>query len=192
MLYNPDAAVCTGAMGIECLDGLYSYAVILTRHETEAEDLVQETYGRAVEAIGRLPAGSNPKVWLFTILRTVWRNKLRQWRNAPQTIAIKVGNRLADSISEPSNDSHNLNVLANSLLCDEPLQQETEQMRAAIQKLSAEYGEIILLRDHEDFSYLEIASILECPVVTVMSHLWNARTELRALLAARLTGSDAS
>jgi RNA polymerase sigma-70 factor (ECF subfamily) len=192
MLSNPNGAARADAMGIEYFDRLYSYALVLTRNQAEAEDLVLETYGRAMEAIGRLPAGSNLKGWLFTILRSVWIKKLRQWRNAAQMAAIKEGNRVADSISEPSNDSHDLYVLANSLLSDEPLQQETEQIRAAIQKLPVEYREIILLREYEDLSYLEIASVLECPVVTVMSRLWNARTKLRALLAARLTGSDAS
>jgi RNA polymerase sigma-70 factor (ECF subfamily) len=65
-------------MGIEYLDGLYSYALVLTRNQAEAEDLVLETYGRAMEAIGRLPAGSNLKGWLFTILRSVWIKKLRE------------------------------------------------------------------------------------------------------------------
>jgi hypothetical protein len=52
-------------IGVECLDGLYSYALVLTRNHAEAEDLVQETYVRAVQAVGRLRAGSNLKGWLF-------------------------------------------------------------------------------------------------------------------------------
>jgi RNA polymerase sigma-70 factor (ECF subfamily) len=53
-------------MGIEYLDGLYGYAMALTRNHARAEDLVQETYVRAIPAMGRLRTGSNIKGWLFT------------------------------------------------------------------------------------------------------------------------------
>jgi RNA polymerase sigma-70 factor (ECF subfamily) len=67
---------------------------------------------------------------------------------------------------------------------------ETEQVRAAIQKLPVEFREIILLREYEDLSYLEIASVLDCPVGTVMSRLGRARAKLRALLSEKLKVSD--
>jgi RNA polymerase sigma-70 factor (ECF subfamily) len=86
----------------------------------------------------------------------------------------------ADSIVEPSKDSHDLYV---SKL-------EAEQVRTAIQELPAEFREIILLREYEDLSYQEIASVLGCPVGTVMSRLGRARAKLRRLLAATLKGSD--
>src|SRR5258708_40326357 len=76
-------------MGIEYLDGLYGYAMALTRNHARAEDLVQETYVRAIPAMGRLRTGSNIKGWLFTILRNVWLNQLRKWRNGPQMIEIE-------------------------------------------------------------------------------------------------------
>src|SRR5262244_2936792 len=62
----------------EYLDGLYSYALVLSRNRTEAEDLVQETCLRALRAMGRLRSDSNIKSWLFTILRNIWLNQLRQ------------------------------------------------------------------------------------------------------------------
>ena len=80
-----------GTMGIEYLDGLYSYALVLTRNHAEAEDLVQETYVRAMQAMERLRAGSNIKGWLFTILKNIWLNQLRKRRNGPQMIEIEVG-----------------------------------------------------------------------------------------------------
>ena len=58
------------AAGIEHIDGLYSYALVLTRNRSEAEDLLQETYVRALGAMGRLRTGSNVKSWLFTIIGT--------------------------------------------------------------------------------------------------------------------------
>jgi RNA polymerase sigma-70 factor (ECF subfamily) len=165
-------------MYIENIDGLYSYALILTRNHAEAEDLVQETYLRAIQAMGRMRADSNVKGWLFTILRNVWFNQLRKRRNGPQMIEIGVGDDAAGNIAEPSKDAHDLYVS----------KMEAEQVRAAIQELSLDFREIILLREYEELSYQEIADVLDCPVGTVMSRLGRARTKLRTLLAATLTG----
>jgi RNA polymerase sigma-70 factor, ECF subfamily len=65
-------------------------------------------------------------------------------------------------------------------------------VRAAIQELPADFREIILLREYEDLSYQEIASVLDCPIGTVMSRLGRARAKLRPLLSARLIGSESS
>jgi RNA polymerase sigma-70 factor (ECF subfamily) len=54
MTWNHDGAGCADATGLEYLEGLYSYAMVLTRNHAEAEDLVQETYVRAIQAMGRL------------------------------------------------------------------------------------------------------------------------------------------
>jgi RNA polymerase sigma-70 factor (ECF subfamily) len=167
-------------MYIENIDGLYSYAMILTRNQAEAEDLVQETYVRAIPAMGSLRDGSNMKGWLFTILRNVWFNQLRKWRNAPQMTEIQVKDGDADSFAEPSKDSHDLYVS----------KMEAERVRAAIQELPVDFREIILLREYEDLSYREIASVLDCPVGTVMSRLGRARAKLRIVLAPIFKGSD--
>jgi RNA polymerase sigma-70 factor, ECF subfamily len=63
---------------------------------------------------------------------------------------------------------------------------EAEQVRTAVQELPVEFREIILLREYEDLSYLEIASVLDCPVGTVMSRLGRARAKLRAALSETL------
>jgi RNA polymerase sigma-70 factor (ECF subfamily) len=182
MSWNHDGAGQADATGIEHLDGLYRYAMILSRNHAEAEDLVQETYVRAIQAMGRLRADSNVKSWLFTILRNIWFNQLRKRRNGPQMVEIEDGNGdgVANSIVEPSKNSHDLYVS----------KMETEQVRAAIQELPVESREIILLREYEDLSYQEIASVLDCPVGTVMSRLGRARAKLRALLSKTLKMSD--
>ena len=92
-------------------------------------------------------------------------------------IGTGVEDGVADSIAEPSKDSHDLYV---SKL-------EAEQVRAAIQKLPLDFQEIILLREYEELSYQEIASVLDCPVGTVMSRLGRARAKLRTLLATKQT-----
>ena len=168
------------ASGVGYLNGLYSYALVLTRNHTEADELVQETYVRAMQAMGRLRAGSNMKGWLFTILRNVWFNQLRKWRNAPQMVEIDVWDDVVNSVVEPSKDSYDLYVS----------KVEAEQVRTAIEELSVEFREIILLREYEDLSYVEIANVLDCPVGTVMSRLGRARAKLRAALSEPLKKSN--
>ncbi len=174
MSLNHDGAGQTQMMGIEYLDGLYSYAMVLTRNHAEAEDLVQETYARAIPAMHRLRSNSNTKGWLFIILKNIWFNQLRKRRNGPQIIEIDVGDGVANNIKEPSKNSHDLYVS----------KVEGEQVRAAIHKLPVEFREVILLREYEDLSYREIASILHCPLGTVMSRLGRARAKLLTLLTA--------
>jgi RNA polymerase sigma-70 factor (ECF subfamily) len=185
MSWNNTVAGQTSAMGIEYLDyldGLYSYALVLTRNQTEAEDLVQETYMRAMQAMRRLRADSNIKGWLFTILRNIWFNQLRKRRNGPQMIEMEGEESVANSIVEPSRNSYDLYVN----------KWEAEQVRAAIQELSVEFREIILLREYEDLSYREIANVLHCPIGTVMSRLGRARANLRTLLTVTLKRSGPS
>src|SRR5271156_4952138 len=110
MSWNHDGKGQSKTTGVEYLDGLYSYAMVLTRNHAEAEDLVQETYVRAMQAIGRLRAGSNIKGWLFTILRNVWFNQLRKWRNGPQMVGIEGGDGVVNNIVEPSKNSYDLYV----------------------------------------------------------------------------------
>jgi RNA polymerase sigma-70 factor (ECF subfamily) len=161
-------------IGIEYLDGLYGYAMVLTRNYPETEDLVQETYVRAIQAMGRLRADSNIKGWLFTILRNVWFNQLRKRRNGPEMIQIEAGDDVSNHIVEPSKDSYDFYVSKT----------EAKRVRSAIQELPGQLREVILLREYEELSYQEIASILNCPIGTVMSRLGRARTKLRTLLTA--------
>jgi RNA polymerase sigma-70 factor (ECF subfamily) len=167
---------------VKNIDGLYSYALVLTRNRAEAEDLVQETYARALRATGSLRADSNMEGWLFTILRNIWINQLRKLRNGPRLVEIEVDDGATNSIAEPSKDSHDLYVS----------KMETERVRAAIQGLPTDFREIILLREYENLSYLEIAGIVGCPVGTVMSRLARARAKLRTLLSGTLKESDSS
>jgi RNA polymerase sigma-70 factor, ECF subfamily len=173
MSWNHTGAGQPQMMGIEYLDGLYSYAMVLTRNHADAEDLVQETYLRAMQAMRKLRVDSNIKGWLFTILKNIWFNQLRKRRNGPPMVDIDGADGVANNVVEPSKNSHDLYM---SKL-------EIQQVRAAIQQLPVEFREVILLREYEDLSYREIASILHCPLGTVMSRLGRARAKLGALLA---------
>ena len=165
---------------IEYMDTLYRYAMVLTRNRSEAEDLVQETYIRAIRAMRRLRAGSNIKSWLLVILRNIWLNQLRQQRTTPMVVEIDVDDTTANVVVETSKDPHALYVS----------KRECEQVREAIQHLPVDFREVILLREYEELSYQEIASVLGCPVGTVMSRLARARSKLRPLLLVTLQISD--
>ena len=158
---------------LEHLDSLYGYALILTRDQTAAEDLVQETYLRAVRAFGQLIPHSNLKSWLFVIMRNAWLNQLRHTRSGPRFVEL--------------DDEEVGYVYQNDRVNGDPhvvylRKIELEQIRAAIADLPELYREIIVLRDLEGFSYQEIATMLSCPAGTVMSRLARARAKLRRAL----------
>jgi RNA polymerase sigma-70 factor, ECF subfamily len=181
MLSKQSNAYQMDAIGMEYLDGLYSYAVVLSSNQADAEDLVQETYVRATQGMGRLRADSNIKSWFFTVLRDIWRNQLRK-RPSLQMLETDMEDGFANEMVEPSNRSHQPCVSTLG----------REQVREAIQKLPVEFREVIVLREYGELSYQEIASIVGCPAETVVSRLGNARSKLRGVLSGRLTKSGSS
>jgi RNA polymerase sigma-70 factor, ECF subfamily len=164
----------------EYLNSLYSYALVLSRNRSEAEDLVQETCLRAIRAMERLRPDSNAKSWLFTILRNIWLNELRHRRTAPQMVEL-----------DPDANSANQADGAQDPLAAYLSYVEREQVRMAIRQLPVESREIILLREYEELSYQDIAIMLRCPVGTVMSRLARARSKLLALIPTTLIGARA-
>jgi RNA polymerase sigma-70 factor (ECF subfamily) len=162
---------------LEHIDGLFSYAMALTRNSFEAEDLVQETYVRAIEAMGRLREHSNVKAWLHTILRNIRLNQVRHQRTRPKFVELDAHENAADLVIDSGRDPHALYVS----------KVEKEQVRVALQQLSEELREIIVLREYADLSYQEIATLLKCPLGTVMSRLARARSKLGTLLSAAQT-----
>jgi len=154
------------------IDTLYRYGMVLSRNPATAADLVQETCLRALRARERLLPDSNLKGWLLTILRNIWLNELRRNRNCPETADFNGAGSPAYVAMETSADP--LAFYLGKV--------EQERVREAILRLPVEFREIILLREYEEFSYQEIARVLELPAGTVMSRLARARVKLRALL----------
>jgi RNA polymerase sigma-70 factor, ECF subfamily len=182
MFFRSNGSPSQADMLIEHIDGLYSYALALSRNRVDAEDLVQETYVRAIPAVRRLRKESNVKSWMFTILRNIWLNQLRQPRVAVQISGTDIDEVLPAFRAPNVKDPHSL--LLTSL--------DQDQVRQAISRLPVESREIILLREFEDLSYREIAGVLKCPIGTVMSRLGRARSKLRALLCSALAGDSPS
>jgi RNA polymerase sigma-70 factor (ECF subfamily) len=159
---------------LEYLEPLYGFAMALTGNKTEAQDLVQETYLRAVNAQERLDPDSNLKSWLFTIMRNQWLNQVRHARAGPGFVEI-----------DAQNDSHSrwLDCVTHDPQMAFLRKVEREEVRKAIESLPQLSREVVVLRDIEGFTYQQIAGILGCPAGTVMSRLSRARSKLRLLLS---------
>src|ERR1700731_2420844 len=108
MLSEQKSAVQPDPLSSEFMNGLYGYAMVLTHNHTEAEDLVQETYVRAISAMGRLRPASNIKGWLFKILRNIWFNQLRKRRSSPQILHPETEGGSLDNIVDPGKDSYEI------------------------------------------------------------------------------------
>jgi len=159
-------------LALSHLDALYSYAVTLTHHAGDAQDLVQETYLRLLAYGERLDSDSRLKAWLFTVMRNLWFNQLRRVRQGPQF--SELDEVMAETLSSGIN--HDPQVLFLK-------EEDRLAVRAALSRLPCEFREVVVLRDLEDFSYKEIAEIVGCPLGTVMSRLARGREKLKELLS---------
>jgi RNA polymerase sigma-70 factor (ECF subfamily) len=157
---------------VNYLDGLLRYALTLTRHYSDAEDLVQETYVRAFQKIDDVRNPDSIKPWMFAILRNAWISRQRHLRR------IRIEPTI-DLSSIPDTEGNSTN---NALLCYER-GLKSDLVHRALQQLPIEAREILILREFDNLSYREIAEILNCPVGTVMSRLARARLRLRSLLS---------
>lgn len=148
------------------LRSLYGTALRMTRNAHDAEDLVQETYLRAYRAFDGFTPGSNIRAWLYTILHRVRTDAFRRASRSPRTV------ELADEgpAVPPPQDA---------------LAQGGEDLARALESLPGVFRNAVVLRDVEDFSYQEIARILDVPIGTVMSRIHRGRALLREALAGR-------
>jgi RNA polymerase sigma-70 factor (ECF subfamily) len=154
------------------MDSLYGYVMVLTCDPILASDIVQETYAEALPAARCLREGTNTKVWLFTILRDIWFNHVCRPANAPEI--TELASEVEEQIAIKHFEGQHAQYAAKG---------DVERVRAAIQQLLPEHREIILLREYEGLSYIEIATILRCSAGTIMSRLVRARSILRDLLS---------
>jgi RNA polymerase sigma-70 factor, ECF subfamily len=136
------------------------YALMLTRHNVEAEDLVQEDLCPSFEGAAPTPGRRQYQGLVFTILRNIWLNQIRKGKSGPQIVDVDGEEGGADLLQAHARNSQEI------LLGKE----DAEQIQIAIGPLSAEFREVILLREFEELSYQEIAVVLNCPAGTVSSH----------------------
>ena len=161
---------------LEFLDSLYGAALRLTRNADRAQDLVQDTYLKAIRARGRYTTGSNLKAWLYTILHNTWRNRQRDGARSRVSFDSAVVEEAAEGASlGPSGHVESPETLLLRATIDADLQQ-------ALDALPESFREAVWLLDVDELSYQEIASVLGVPIGTVMSRLSRGRKQLFLLL----------
>ncbi len=159
------------------LEALYGTAVRMTRNPQEADDLLQDTCLKAYRFIDKFQRGTNFKAWIFKILTNVFINRYRKLQRDRQVRG------------EVERDGYHAHILAQGPARDAQRPEETildhlmsEDITQALEKLPPDFRMAIILSDVEEFSYKEIADIMDCPVGTVMSRLYRARRQMQRML----------
>ena len=161
-------------LAMPLFDQLYNFARWLTHDTAEAEDLVQETYTKALRGFSSFQAGTNFRAWMYRILR----NSFLSSRTGLKTMVALDGE--VDEIVLPAE-----NTTPESILIE---QGDREIVQQAMAELAVPFREILLLCEVEEMSYQEIAETLAIPPGTVMSRLFRARKALRNIIGKKNQG----
>lgn len=159
------------ALAMPLFASLYNFAHWLTQDRDEAEDLVQETYAKALKGFSSFRAGTNFRAWMFRILRNAFLTS-RTGLAASATVAL-----------EPEDEELLIDTMRPTPESQAIASSTREAMQQAIEQLPVPFREVLLLADVEEMSYQEIAEALSIPIGTVMSRLARARAAVRKTLA---------
>ncbi len=160
------------------LDSLYAAALRMTRNPADAEDLVQETMLRAYRAFDRFEAGTNLKAWLFRILTNAYINVYRKKQREPQKLSSEEVEDF-DLYQELKNHDPQFTKSPETIVLDSVVDSDIIE---ALDDLPEQFRLAVVLSDIEDFSYAEMAEIMEVPLGTVMSRLHRGRKALQKRL----------
>ena len=157
---------------------VYNHAHWLAGNRADAEDLVQETYAKALKGFGSFSAGTNFRAWIFRILRNTFFTS-RSGIAASRTVFLEDHPHALDTTdTSPTPEDHLIRLDNQAAL------------RRALEQLEAPLREALLLCDVEEVKYKDIAVILDIPIGTVMSRISRARRALRQLLQPQLGESQ--
>jgi RNA polymerase sigma-70 factor, ECF subfamily len=148
---------------------LYGTALRMTGNAHDAEDLVQETLLRAYRGFARFEPGTNIRAWLYTILHRVRTDAFRQQQRTVRTTEL----------------AEDAPATAVPPAAQEALATGGEDIERALGAVPEPFRTAVVMRDVEDFTYQEIARMLEVPMGTVMSRIHRGRALLREKLGAR-------
>src|ERR1700686_5000577 len=154
-------------LALPLFNSLYNFARWLVHNSNDAEDLVQETYLKALRSFASFQSGTNFRAWIFRILRNTFLSS-----------RSKLERRMTDAI-DSADDGHELALdteTPETILIN---RSDSQQVQHAIEDLPLHYRETLLLCEVEEMSYQEIAEILSIPIGTVMSRLARARKTVR-------------
>jgi len=157
---------------------LYNFAHWLTQDRAEAEDLVQETYLKALKGFASFQQGTNFRAWIYRILRNTFLTS-RAGLKISMTVSLDDDQ---DPVAEPATAETPETLLLARL--------DGQAIEGALEQLPVKFREIVLLCDVEEMNYQEIAATLNVPMGTVMSRLSRARKAMRELLASRAQGAS--
>jgi len=163
-----------GREALAYADALHNLARYLTGDASDADDLVQETYARALRAPAQFTPGSNLKAWLFRILRNTFLSDLRRRRASPVLGGL-------DTVIPSAQDAGETAWLRDDVELDRLRRVVAGEIEAALLQLSEDARTVILL-DLEGFTEVEVADVMGCAVGTVKSRLARARAALRVQL----------
>jgi RNA polymerase sigma-70 factor (ECF subfamily) len=157
---------------------IYALLVRLTEDIEEAKDLTQETFLRALRSIKGFRGEAEIKTWLFRIAINESRNRRRWWirRKKNVTVSLEAESEtlsLSERIPSPSSENPEMTAINH---------ERGAALVQALNELSPNYREVIILRDVEGFAYEEIADALQTNVGTVKSRIARGRDELRRKL----------
>ena len=160
------------------IDPLYSAALRLTKNDRDAEDLVQDTFLRAYRFFDKFERGTNIKAWLFKILTNTFINRYR--RSVKERNIVEGSER--DAVHERfiSREASEYAANPEQFFFDRLL---SDDVLRAVDALPIDFRMVVILADLQEFSYKEIAEILDIPVGTVMSRLFRGRRLLQKALA---------
>jgi RNA polymerase sigma-70 factor (ECF subfamily) len=159
-------------LALPLFDQLYNFAHWLTQDAHEAEDLVQETYIKALRGFSGFQLGTNFRAWIFRILRNTF-------------LTSRTGLKSGTSVDEEVETLASPDPSPEAMLLDRAKRETVQQ---ALAELPLPYREVLLLCEVEEMRYEEIAQVLAIPVGTVMSRLHRARKALRSRLTEQLQG----
>lgn len=157
------------------LEALHTFGFHLTYNDEDAADLVQETYLKAFKFIDKFEEGTNSKAWLFKIMKNAYINDYRKRSKRPTQVDYEELVAYHDGDDPQLSSYYDIREdLFDNVMGDE--------ITAAINAIPEDFKTVIFLCDIEEFSYEEIAKILEIPIGTVRSRLFRARNMLKDLL----------
>ncbi len=160
-------------LALPLFDQLYNFAHWLTQDRTQAEDLVQETYVKALRGFSSFRPGTNFRAWIYRILRNTF-------------LTSRAGLKANTSMPLDEDDGPRTPAITETpeTIVIERAQQE--MLQRSLEELPLPFREILLLCEVEEMSYQEIADTLSIPIGTVMSRLARARKALRENVATKL------
>ena len=161
-------------LAMPLFEQLYNFAQWMTHNREEAEDLVQETYAKALKGFPSFRLGTNFRAWMYRILRNTFLTS-RTGLKANMTVPLNLDEDETELAVEPETPETLLFARSNR-----------EQLQTAIDQLPVQFREVLLLCEVEEMSYQEISETLSVPIGTVMSRLSRARRTIRDRLRLHL------